>query len=1181
MSNNTQIPTNRNNPIDINGDDTDNRIDGGDVDENIYGYGGNDTLFANGGSDYLFGGDGDDSIWGQDGDDYLLGGAGIDQVVGGAGNDWVDGGDDRDLVYGGDGDDRVIGGAGDDSVSGDAGNDILDGGDGDDTLWGGEGNDTLNGGDGDDKLFEDTGDDVLNGGNGNDYLYSDEGDDTLNGDDGNDRLEGGTGNDIIDGGAGIDTAEYWQYTSTSHGIVSDLSQGITSDDGNGGVDTLLNIENIRGSRWDDSITGDNGANELRGDGGNDVISGLGGNDKLFGGSGDDTLNGGAGNDEIQGGSGSDDINGGDGNDTILGGSDADNIDGGTGTDRVFYGFTASGVNVDLSQNVATNDGEGSSDTLMNIENVSGSAFDDVITGDNAVNLLIGSDGDDEISGNGGDDELQGGNGHDIINGGDGDDLIFGQSGNDTINGNDGDDRVVGGIGSDTISGGMGIDQVWSGDGDDIVYGDAGEDNIQGGNGNDNLNGGADNDVLFGQVGDDVLTGGDGNDELQGGDGADTLNGDSGDDLLLGGAGNDIIDGGDGSDRVYYGNSAAGVTVNLGLGVASDDGDGGSDTLINVESVSGSSFDDVITGDNGDNIIDGNTGNDIMSGGDGDDTYVFNLGDGDNIIIDASGYDVIEGGEGISQDHLVFTRVGDDLDINEDPSLNLTFANGIVVKDFFAGNVIEELKFFDGTSFDLTSLLDSPTDDVLTFGEGDFSSYANQDKVNHVFEVVNDTEIQMAGNNWKVLDFNYTVTDNTYVQLDYQTVVEGEIQGLFFSPEGRDVGGRRPSHDASEIIRLDGYQGLSTGQDALYSEDVGIWQTITIKLSDYNAIGTQIDNLVFINDDDDDKTGEALFRNIRIYEEEVDVVPDPVSDIDLTFGESEFSSYANQDKVNHVFEVVNDTEIHMAGNNWKVLDFNYTVTDNTYVQLDYQTVVEGEIQGLFFSPEGRDVGGRRPSHDASEIIRLDGYQGLSTGQDALYSEDVGTWQTITIKLSDYNAIGTQIDNLVFINDDDDDKTGEALFRNIRIYEEGSAGDDTISGSLHDETIYGMAGDDSIFGDEGNDILYGGLGADMMSGGQGADRFVFEGQSAFSDIDIIEDFSISEGDALDIADLLIGYDPLADAISDFVQITDNGTDSIVSVDRDGGADNFVQIATLLNVTSMPDEGELENSGNIIAM
>ena len=156
----------------------------------------------------------------------------------------------------------------------------------------------------------------------------------------------------------------------------------------------------------------------------------------------------------------------------------------------------------------------------------------------------------------------------------------------------------------------------------------------------------------------------------------------------------------------------------------------------------------------------------------------------------------------------------------------------------------------------------------------------------------------------------------------------------------------------------------------------------------------------------------------------------------------------------------------------------------------------------------------------------------------------------------------------------------MFRNIRVYEEGGAGADTLNGTSYNETLYGLDGEDIIFGNDGNDIIYGGSGVDTLSGGQGADRFVFEASSAFTSIDTVNDFSTAEGDAIDIADLISGYDPLTDAISDFVQITDNGTDSIVSVDTNGGADNFVQVATLLNVTGLTDESDLELSGNLIA-
>lgn len=163
------------------------------------------------------------------------------------------------------------------------------------------------------------------------------------------------------------------------------------------------------------------------------------------------------------------------------------------------------------------------------------------------------------------------------------------------------------------------------------------------------------------------------------------------------------------------------------------------------------------------------------------------------------------------------------------------------------------------------------------------------------------------------------------------------------------------------------------------------------------------------------------------------------------------------------------------------------------------------------------------------------------------------------------------------------------------------DQTYTGDATDETIYGVrvgyggSGVDTIYGLDGNDIiygyrssysytaenyLYGGNGDDSIYGDRSDEELYYESTSAFSSIDAITDFDASDNDAIDIADLLSGYDPLTDAISDFVQITDNGTDSILSVDADGGADNFIQIATLTGVTGLTDENALETSGNLIA-
>ena len=119
---------------------------------------------------------------------------------------------------------------------------------------------------------------------------------------GNDALLGNAGNDTLDGVAGIDEVDYFDSATA---INVDLSIGTATDDGLGGTDTLVNIEEVHGSDFDDVIAGDSNANTLEGESGNDTLDGKLGDDKLFGSEGDDTLTGGAGNDFIDGGSGAD------------------------------------------------------------------------------------------------------------------------------------------------------------------------------------------------------------------------------------------------------------------------------------------------------------------------------------------------------------------------------------------------------------------------------------------------------------------------------------------------------------------------------------------------------------------------------------------------------------------------------------------------------------------------------------------------------------------------------------------------------------------------------------------------------------------------------------------------------------------------------------------------------------
>ncbi|MBU4593999.1 MAG: hypothetical protein KKD96_05810, partial [Proteobacteria bacterium] len=180
------------------------------------------------------------------------------------------------------------------------------------------------------------GDDFLIGGAGNDTLVGGLGYDTLEGGDGDDWFVDGVGSydntytgDSLVGGAGIDTVD---YSNSLDVCMVDLTNSWysfpNSPYSDAYCDTLVGIENIVGSRYFDSLLGDDGANLIRGEGGWDYILGRGGDDTLLGGSDNDTIDGGAGNDSIDGGTG---------NDLLIGGAGIDTIQGGTGDDLIHGG----------------------------------------------------------------------------------------------------------------------------------------------------------------------------------------------------------------------------------------------------------------------------------------------------------------------------------------------------------------------------------------------------------------------------------------------------------------------------------------------------------------------------------------------------------------------------------------------------------------------------------------------------------------------------------------------------------------------------------------------------------------------------------------------------------------------------------------------------------------------------
>jgi Ca2+-binding RTX toxin-like protein len=286
--------------------------------------------------DYVFGVDGNDLLWAGDGNDRLDGGAGDDELV-------VMPYDGTDTLIGGDGIDFVSyqpswwgvyvvlsqGAYGDtfsliEGVTGSNFDDVLSSGTLPAKLYGGMGNDVIVGG---------PGADLLNGGYGDDYIY----------------VTAYDGADVIDGGPGYDILSY-------AGANTPLSIDLSTLYG----DSVTGIEAVQGSLFDDVMTGTAGV------------------DRIDGNEGSDTINAGAGNDTIlmRTWDGSDQVNGGDGSDTVS------------------YEIANTAVAVSLVTPAF-------GDTFVSIENLTGSPYDDTVTGDGNANRLNGLGGNDTMTGGAG------------------------------------------------------------------------------------------------------------------------------------------------------------------------------------------------------------------------------------------------------------------------------------------------------------------------------------------------------------------------------------------------------------------------------------------------------------------------------------------------------------------------------------------------------------------------------------------------------------------------------------------------------------------------------------------------------------------------------------------------------------------------------------------------------------
>jgi len=147
-----------------------------------------------------------------------------------------------------------------------------------------------------------------------------------------------------------------------------------------------------------------------------------------------------------------------------------------------------------------------------------------------------------------------------------------------------------------------------------------------------------------------------------------------------------------------------------------------------------------------------------------------------------------------------------------------------------------------------------------------------------------------------------------------------------------------------------------------------------------------------------------------------------------------------------------------------------------------------------------------------------------------------------------------------------------------YDEASGDTSFASVTDADAIDSGMQIDDELIGGAGDDILVGGGGNDLLTGGDGADTFKWEsgdeGTAASPAMDFVTDFDSSEGDVLDLADILQGEE--SNDITNYISVAQDGDDVVINVTPDGAGGDMNQVITLQDTTVDQLAGGIDTSG-----
>jgi Ca2+-binding RTX toxin-like protein len=1042
--------------------------------------------------------------------------------------DEIHAGTGDDIVHGLIGHDMIFGDAGNDALDGGAGSDVLDGGAGADTLLGGSGQDTVSyansadgvsvdlasglgtGGDAQGDVLQDV--EHLTGSSQSDQLRGNASANKLEGGAGDDTLAGRGGADTISGSIGADTAD---YIDSAAGVTVNLSTGLGAG-GDADGDTLVAIENVRGSLLGDSLLGDTNDNTLDGQAGNDTIQGGAGADNLLGGAGIDTatyaasaegvivslasaqgsggdaegdllqdienLTGSRYADELTGDAANNRLDGGAGNDWLEGGIGADQLIGGNGLDTASYIEAQSSVVVSL-ENPAINTGEAQGDSFTSIENLEGSEFNDTLIGDGNANVLLGGPGSDDIQGKAGDDTLVGGAGSDSLDGGDGIDTANYAASNEAVD--------VDLTTSGPQSGG-------DADGDTIT-------NIE------NVLGSRYGDRLVGDAGDNVLNGG------------------AGSDTLLGGIGADRLIGGSGVDTVDYSSSVDAVYINLVSNTAQG-GDAIGDTFSSMENVVGGLNNDTLIGDATNNRLEGNDSNDSLVGNAGNDSLIG--GSGDDLLDGGSGSDQLAGGTGddtvsysnskLAVQASLLNGIGTGGDAEGDTLDGFENLTGSAQGDLLTGNTGANI--IDGGAGDDT-LEGGAGADVLIGGTGNnTASYAGAAiglTVNLTSTGANSSDA--SGDSYAGIQnlagsaFNDRLVGDASANILDGAAGNDRLIGLAGadSLKGGDGIDTADYIDSAQAVNVHLGQNTGTGGDAEGDHFDSVENVIGTAFND-TLTGNASDNRLEGGSGDDTLQGAqgadtmvgGAGTNTVSYSEANSGVIANLLQASLNTGDAQGDSY---DSIVHLVGSSHDDTLTGDGN------------ANRLSGGDGNDVLEGGV--------GTDT--------------MDGGVGLDTASYA------GASIGVTANLAQASA-----------------NTGDAAGDTYNSIE-------NLQGSSQNDALIGDTAANSLDGGDGNDLLNGGAGADTLAGGAGIDTVTYATSATGVNVNLgtnVNTGGDAQGDIINAVENVIGTAQGDTLVGDSGANRLEGGQGNDMLDGNTGAD------TLIGNTG-DDIYDVDNAGDIV--